>query len=297
MFLAKNSIKENIKNAKAYNDLGNNLSTYNTMRGGKKGFKGFVFEEMHATTASVNGQATKVVGNNGISDFKITLKNGKVVDGQAKIGYRTKSINWDSYKNQIIVTDKGNKSLISRAKKAGLDVIESPIPSKKAQTLGNWMQIETKFTGRKNAKIVPKVYATGKIANQCHQAGISLSKSESVFGAGFSIGSNVVNVIDGDKTLKHATFDIAKDTAIATGTGYIVGAATTAIASTSAIAGVTTAATTAIAGTSVGTTVIGGVAAATSAVAATPVIVTGVVAGAGYSVGKKILDKQDSNND
>jgi len=45
--LAKESINTSIKNAGVYNKLAENLSKYNTNKGGTR-FKGFVFENIHA---------------------------------------------------------------------------------------------------------------------------------------------------------------------------------------------------------------------------------------------------------
>lgn len=298
--LSKTKIKENIGKCKEYTELGKSLSEYNTMRGGKKGFKGYVFEELHATDATINGQVTKVISNNGIADFKIMSNSGKVIDGQAKIGYRTKSINWDNYKNQTIIVDKGNNQLLNRAKKAGLDVVESNVSEKQAKSLASKMQIESKITGRKNAVLVPRMYSTKQVIKQCHKSGISSAKSGSTFGGGYSIGTNIVDVIDGEKTVLEAAADVTKDTAIAAGTAYIAGAATTAIASTSigtSAIGVASAATSAITSTAIGASVIGAVGATSAVVSSAPAIVTGVGIGIGCSVSKKILDKNGNENE
>jgi len=94
------------------------------------------------------------------------------------------------------------------------------------------MKLESKITGNKNATIVPKMHSTGQIAKQCHKSGINSAKSGAAFGAGFSIGSNVIGLIDGEKEFEEVAVDIAKDTVIAAGTSYAIGAAGTAIAST-----------------------------------------------------------------
>lgn len=289
--LAKESINNSIKNAGVYNKLAENLSKYNTNRGGAN-FKGFVFEDMHAANATVNGQLTEVIANNGIADFKIISPNGKVSYGQAKVNCKTSSIDWSAYKDQTIVIDKGNQTLINRAKKAGCNVIESNISEKEAQALAKGMKLESKITGNTNSVVVPKMHSAGKIANQCHSSGVSAAKNGAAFGAGFSIGSNIVELIDGEKEFDEVAVDIAKDTVVAAGTSYVVGAATTAIASTSvgaaAIGSATaaaTAATSAVAGTAVGGAAIGAATAAGAAVtgaatAATTAVASTAVGGA-----------------
>ena len=192
--LAKENINTSIKNIGVYNKLCENLSKYNTKRGGKN-FKGYVFEELHAADATINGQITEVIGNNGSADFKMIGKDGKVSYGQAKVNYKKNknSVKWDKYKDQTIVVDKGNEVLKNSAQKAGCkEVIESNISEKEAISLAKKMQLESKVTGKTNATIAPKLHATGKIAKQCHSAGVKSAKSGAVFGAGFSIGSNIV---------------------------------------------------------------------------------------------------------
>ncbi|HHQ5621068.1 TPA: hypothetical protein ACSRFI_004076 [Clostridioides difficile] len=318
--LANESINTSIKNAGVYNQLAENLSKYNTNRGGAN-FKGFVFEDMHAANATVNGQLTEVIANNGIADFKIISPDGKVSYGQAKVNCKTSSIDWSAYKDQTIVIDKGNQTLINRAKKAGCNVIESNISEKEAQALAKSMKLESKITGKTNATIVPKMHYSGQIAKQCHNSGINAAKNGAAFGSGFSIGSNLVELIDGEKELGEVAVDIAKDTVVAAGTSYVVGAATTAIASTSvgataigvattattavtgaitstaagaaaatAVTGAATAVTGAITSTAVGAA-IAGTAVGTAAIAAAPVVAAGAVIGGVFTLGKKIFGK------
>ncbi|HBF3732688.1 TPA: hypothetical protein KOD53_003781, partial [Clostridioides difficile] len=315
--LANESINTSIKNAGVYNQLAENLSKYNTNRGGAN-FKGFVFEDMHAANATVNGQLTEVIANNGIADFKIISPDGKVSYGQAKVNCKTSSIDWSAYKDQTIVIDKGNQTLINRAKKAGCNVIESNISEKEAQALAKSMKLESKITGKTNATIVPKMHSAGQIAKQCHNSGINAAKNGAAFGSGFSIGSNLVELIDGEKELGEVAVDIAKDTVVAAGTSYVVGAATTAIASTSvgataigvattavtgaitstaagaaaatAVTGAATAVTGAITSTAVGAA-IAGTAVGTAAIAAAPVVAAGAVIGGVFTLGKKIFGK------
>ena len=323
--LAKEVINTNIKNAGVYNQLSKNLSKYNTSRGGTN-FKGFVFEEMHAADATINGQVTEVIANNGPADFIIKNPNGKVVHGQAKVGYENTSINWSKYQDQTIVVDKGNTKLINQAKKAGNEVIESNISKREAERLAKNMQLESKITKNTNSTIVPKIHSAGKIAKQCHSSGVSAAKSGAAFSSGFSIGSNIVELIDGEKEFGEVVVDIAKDTVVAAGTSYVVGAASTAIgaaataattavastavggaaigaatAATTAIAGTATAATTAVASTAIGgaaigaataaTTAIAGTAVGAAAIAAAPVVAAGAVIGGVFTLGKKIFGK------
>ena len=149
---SKEAIIEGIKNAGLYEKLADNLSNLNTMRGGAKGFKGFVFEELHATNASVSGNATTVINNNGIADLQIISAKGKISYAQVKAGYNGLSVDFTPYKGQTIVIDKGNEALISQAKKAGLKVVESDVPLEEASKLAKQMQLESKITGKITGK-------------------------------------------------------------------------------------------------------------------------------------------------
>lgn len=316
---------EGIKNAGIYDKLAKNLSSYNTLRGGSAGFKGFVFEEMHAANATLKGKATEVIANNGLADFRILNPDGTYSFGQAKVGYNSGTIDWSAYKGQEIVIDKGNTKLIESARKAGMKVVESDISGQDAQSLAKTMQFESKISGKSNAPITANLHSY-------HQAGINSAKSGAAFGAGFSIGSNIVDVATGDSSVGEASATIAKDTATAAVTSYVVGAGTTALANTTiggavisgataagaALAGTSVGAATiaagiavsgaatvvggAIASTAVGATVIGGATAAATVlgttaigatiVAAAPLVAAGAVIGGIFKIGKKVFGRR-----
>ncbi|MEK4078973.1 hypothetical protein [Solibacillus sp. FSL K6-1126] len=278
------------KNAGIYDKLYTNLAKYNTMRGGTGGFKGFVFEELHAAKATISGTPTKVLSNNSIADFLIINSDGTKVLGQAKAGYKNTYIDFTKYQGQTMVVDKGNTQLIQRAKSAGLELIESDVSLNQTTRLADIMKLESKILGTSNAKITSKIYSL-------NQAGLSSARTGGAAGAGFSIGTNIVEVFSGDKDLSEAGVAITRDTAVATASSYAIGA----LASTSVGAVVTgtvaTAATTV--GTAIGSTAIGSsimvgagtiAGVATTATAAATTAATGVVtaaatAAAGTAIG------------
>ena len=245
---ASKVIVDGINNAGIYDKLAKNLANYNTMRGGKAGFKGYVFEDLHAAKATLGGIPTEVIGNNGPFDFKILNSDGTYSWGQAKVGYSSTNINWSDYKGQKIVIDKGNTQLIENARKAGMDVIESSVSEADAKNLAKAMQFEGKINGSKRAPIISNAYSY-------HQAGLNSAKTGAAFGAGFSIGANIVDLATGEKSIGEAGIAIAKDTATAAVGSYVVGAGTAVVANTAvggAIISGATAAGTAIAGTTMG---------------------------------------------
>ena len=292
---SKEAILDGIKNAGLHDKLADNLSKLNTMRGGEKGFKGFVFEELHASKATINGSKTAVINNNGIADLKIISAKGKVTYAQVKAGYKGQSVDFTKYKGQTVVIDNGNASLIRQAKKAGLKVVESDVTLEETAKLSKQMQIEgkitSKLTGKKSSVVVPKVQSTVCIAKEAHNVGIKTAKTGAQFGAGFSLGSNVVEVLSGDKDIDEAVVDIAKDTAISAGVGYAAGAAATVAGNTAAGAAVASLAGTAT--TAVTSTAVGGAVVAAGTTAATTIGGLGTAAvtstlAAGTTVGSAV---------
>ncbi|BCG58757.1 hypothetical protein [Paenibacillus sp. URB8-2] len=264
------------KNAGVYNTLSKNLALLNTNRGGTN-FKGFVFEHLHATNATVSRTPTTVIADNGIADFIIVQKDGTKVLGQAKAGYQNTGIDFQKYKGQTIVVDKGNTQLIKRAQATGLDVIESDISLKQCKSLSNIMKLESQILRTSNASLTSKLYAL-------NQAGVASAKVGSAAGAGFSIGSNIVDVFSGDKNLNEATKAVARDTAIATASSYAIGVAAATPLGT-AISGTVASTGAAIAGTSVGGAVVAGAGALTGLVTTATTAVTGAVASSAVGVG------------
>lgn len=280
------AMQEAVRAADISSRFANGLENLNTARGGQKGLFGFVGEEMQAADASINGKMTYVINNNGAADLVYVGKNGHKYYQQVKLGYEKnfgQKINFAEYKGQTIVVDKGNPSFAkikAEGAKHGVKVIEGNITKSEAQELARYMQQETAITGAKKAVIVPKVAAA-------HKAGLSTAKAGALYGAGFSMGSNLVDVACGDKEIGEA----AKDTAVSYAAGYALGAAGSAVASTSAgaamISGVS-AAGTAVTSTTVGAALASGATAAGATVAGAGAAATGAVVGSVAAAGSAI---------
>lgn len=275
----------------AYDTLCNELSQLNTMRGGVKGFKGFVGEHMQAANATANGRFTRVVNNNGPIDLIFEGKNGHSYPQQLKIGYKPNQIDFSKYKGQEVIVDKGNpylRELQAEGARHGVKVIEGTVTEAEAKWWADAMQLESKITGNKTSYIVPRVQNVANNLSVMHEAGKQVGKSGALYGAGFSIGSNIVNMMRGKVTAGEAAVNVARDTAVSYGVGYATGAVGSAVARTAAGKVVSSAlgsATSAISSTAVGgaltsaTAAIGGV--ATSATAGA----IGAVGSAGAAVG------------
>ena len=221
----------------AYDTLCNELSQLNTMRGGVKGFKGFVGEHMQAANATANGRFTRVVNNNGPIDLIFEGKNAHKYPQQLKIGYKPGQIDFSKYKGQAVIVDKGNpylRELQAEGARHGVKVIEGTVTEAEAKWWADAMQLESKITGNKTSYIVPRVQNVANNLSVMHEAGKQTGKSGALYGAGFSIGSNIVNMMRGKVTAGEAAVNVARDTAVSYGVGYATGAVGSAVARTAA---------------------------------------------------------------
>ena len=279
----------------AYDMLCENLSQLNTMRGGVNGFKGFVGEQMQAANATAAGRATRVVNNNGPIDLIFDGKNGHKYPQQLKIGYKPGQIDFAKYKGQKVIVDKGNpylRELQAEGARHGVKVIEGTVTEAEAKWWADAMQLETKITGGKTSVIVPKVQWAANNLSAMHEAGLQTAKSGALYGAGFSVGKNIVAMMRGDVSAGEAVGNVVIDTAVSGGVGYATGAVGSAIARTAvgrAAASALGSATTAISGTAVGGAVTGAVGSATAAIGGLATTATagavGAVGTAGAAVG------------
>ena len=130
------TIKRAAKGINAFSEAGNKLGQLNTMRGGARGFKGFVGENMEAAESTALGRKTNVLNNNGIADLKHIKTNGISELKQMKLGYKPGQIDFVKYKGQTIVIDKGNpyfKVFKAEGAKHGVKVVEGHIYAQEAK--------------------------------------------------------------------------------------------------------------------------------------------------------------------
>lgn len=264
-----------MRNAGIYSEMSSRLGAYNTMRGGVKGYGGFVFEEMHAADAAVKGTNIEVLSNNGIADFIVKDSAGHETFVQAKAGYKPHQIDWKKYEGQTIVVDKGNTALANEARAAGLQVQESGVFKKQADAVARAQQWESRVTGKTTAPI------TGTAVG-AHNAGLASAKLAARVGVSMNMGENIYDVLAGNKEFEEAAADVIVDGAVMVGGAYlgtaaitVAGTAATALAGTAAGAAVTGAVSSAVA--AVGSTAVGGAVlagAGTVATAATSAVAT-----------------------
>lgn len=265
-----------------------NISELNVNRGN---IKGFIFENLHAQELnyelSEKGLKAIVLDNNGIADIEIIdIKTGKLVTKlQAKCGYEklTSVKDLKKYTDQILIINKDAKNFAELLEKNGIPYQKSNITNEEVSKIANNMKKEGSYLNTKNAKLTSSAYQTKEVLKNCHTSGVNAAKSGACFGAGVSMGSNMVDVIYGDKELNEAAVDIAKDTVIAGAAGYVAGAAGSAIAST-AVGGAAIGAATTIGTTIAGTTIGGAVVGAATSAGAT-IATGGAVAGTALAAG------------
>lgn len=260
------------------NETFENISKLDVNRGNLKGFlfENRVSEELNSKLLDKGFKAV-VLDDNGIADIAIVdMKSGKVVKRiQAKCGYEGQSVkDFTRYVDdgQTLVinndADKFGRSLDNR----GIKYEKSSVTDREVSRMADAMKKEGKLLNSKNAKLTSYAYKTKEVVKNCHTTGVSAAKSGACFGAGMSLGSNIVDVFSGDKSLDEATVDIAKDTVVAGATSYVTGAAT------------------AVGATTVGGAIVAGTAAVGAvAVAAAPVVAVGAAVGVVWSLGRKLF--------
>lgn len=268
------SIKINAsKNLNAL-ETGKNLAKLNVNRGN---LKGFVFEHRAAEELNnlyLGNKKAVVIDNNSLFDIKI-MKNGKTVNKiQAKCGYENSITDLTKYKQKTskILINNDAVNLEKTAKIQGIKYEKSPVTNKEVSKLSNTMKLESKITNSKNAPITSSINQGVKIAKNCHNAGVNGAKLGALGGAGFSLGSNLVDVAKGNKDIKEAAEDVLVDTAISAGVGYAMGAVGTGV-------------TTAMSGTALGATVGAATTAVTTSAVGTAVIGAATATGAAISTG------------
>ena len=291
----KKVIMSAIRKAGLYDKMCDGLSKLNTMRVDVKVVKGFIAESMQTTESTISRKTTNVLNNNGIADLEYIGKNGHCYYQHVKIGYKPRQIDFAKYKDQIVIVDKGNpylKQLQLEGKKHGVKVTEGHITNQEAKQLAEQMQMETSITGKSTSSVVSTGVKAGKITTVSHEAGMQSMRTGAQNGFGFSLGSNLVDVLNGDKTVGDAAKDVVKDTATASAVNYTVGAAGTAIGSTSVgatVMGTVGSVGSAVTGTSVGGAVVGASSAATAAIgsvgSAAATTVVGTVGAVGSAAG------------
>jgi len=222
---------------KALKNVENELSTLNLNRGGQQTY-GFVFEDLHASYQNIenmkihNNEVVYVLDDNGIADFKIVDANGNISYQQAKAGYHGSNqykITKEKYGDQVLVVDKGNKELLERAEKIGIQSKESAISKEEAERITEVMKSEGKLRGKEGlsntAPVTSKLYALSQQIQAAHVAGLDSAKGAAALAAGMSFGKNFYMYMEGNTDLQELAFDTAKDTVSAGISGYAVGAA------------------------------------------------------------------------
>ena len=274
--------------------LCDNLTELNTMRGGEKGFKGYVAEPFVAHDECLSGKDTIVVNDNGPADLLTMGKNGHIYRKQVKFSASDGKVDFEKYQNQTVIVnnDRSNfKELVNKGKAARVKVVRSNVAEKDVKPVADAMQLETKITQQQNSYVIPKVVQAKEVATALHKAGMASAKTGAIFGSGFSLGKNAVKVLSGEKDMSEAVEDVAKDTVVAGAVGYGTGVVGTAIASTSAgaaVAGALSSAGAAISGTAVGGAAVGAGTAAIGAIGSAGVATVGSAVGAVGAVGGAI---------
>lgn len=287
---AKNqdTIRQAAAGVAGWGHTGDGLAALNTCRGGGKGVKGYVAEQLEAAHQTAAGRMMEVVNDNSLTDLYFIGKNGHRYPVQLKCGYTPSQIPYWKYPGHTLAVNADHpqfSAICREAEKYGVKVTRAMTTDRESQLVTAGMRAEGALNGTKHAPVVSRTYAAVRQAGEIHKAGMAGLQKGSISGAAFSLGSNTVDVLKGKKSLGEAVVDVGVDTIKSGAVGYGVSAAVSAVGSTTAgsaalgaVSGAAGAVSSAVAGTAVGG-VVSTVAGAAAGTAAT--ISTGVAAGLG----------------
>ena len=228
-FMTKENIKTGSEMNKIASQAWDNIGHLNTQRGG---LNGFIFEEQLAKEMNYKFIGTdlkaRVIDDNGIVDILVeNIKTGEVVEKiQAKCGYETISksnveeLARYSKDGQKIVINKDAQKFSQKLDESNIKYEKSNITNKEVTKTAKAMKNETRLTNKKHGKFVATTGKTKEILKNSHINGVNAAKKGAAFGAGISIGNNIVELACGDKEFDEAVMDIGKDTIKAGVSGY-----------------------------------------------------------------------------
>lgn len=271
--IKENVLKAGIKDKKVVDKMVKLISKLNVNRGGENGFGGFVAEHIQAERATINGNPTKVIDDNGIADLVVKNRKQSPILQQLKVGYDNGNIDIARYKGQEVLINSDHPKLdklIYKGAQEKIKVSPALVTKKETNLLANTMQFEGKFTGSNTSKIATKAFGEVEKVRIAGNVGLKATGAAAALGGGFSLGENIVKVAKGEKNISEAAKDVAVDTAVSGVVGYGAGVVATALADTAVGSAVITGAAAvegAVAGTTVGAALVTGATTTTAAIA------------------------------
>ena len=194
----------------------------------------------------VDGQGQEIAGSGSQMKF---LKSGVDGDGDRTfqvIDNLAKDKKWDRYDTVVDIPKEDYEDALKYADKQADKLSRQAEHARKQgkEELAKKLEEEadgfqkakerirksdTKKPDAMAARKNPKLFTAKEVLKDSHQAGLQAAGGAALFAGAFSIGKNIIEVLEGEKSLEEAAVEVGETTAEAGLTAYGVGAAGTAL--------------------------------------------------------------------
>ena len=198
--------------AKVGKSLEKELAAQDLDLAAQNGLKNFIREQIEATLQDGQTRHVQVMDEDALADL-IIEKGAKYVDVKCE-SYIGKD-NWSLCKDLGVIyinDDQADKFEAMKAKaiEHGIKRVESTVSKAvNCEELSAVMHLESKITGNPAAVFFPHAYTKAQATKLVRFSGVASAKAWAQVGGAVALGSNFVDVITGEKTVKEAAKDVA----------------------------------------------------------------------------------------
>jgi len=211
-----NAVEEVVKlskeAAKVGKSLEQELAAQDFDLAAKNGLKNFIREQIEATQSDGQTRHVQVMDEDALADL-IIEKGAQYVDVKCE-SYIGKD-NWSLCKDLGVIYINGDQpdrfeAMKAKAVEHGIKRIESTVSKAvHCEELSAVMHLESKITGNPAAVFFPHAYTKAQATKLVRLSGVASAKAWAQVGGAVALGSNFVDVITGEKTVKQAAKDVA----------------------------------------------------------------------------------------
>lgn len=211
-----NAVEEVVKLSKQAAQVGkrleNELAAQDFDIAAQNGLKNFIREQIEATLQDGQTRHVQVMDEDALADL-IIEKGAKYVDVKCK-SYIGKD-NWSLCKDLGVIYINGDQpdrfeAMKAKAIEHGIKRVESTVSKAvHCEELSAVMHLESKITGNPAAVFFPHAYNKAQATKLVRLSGVASAKAWAQVGGAVALGSNFVDVITGEKTVKEAAKDVA----------------------------------------------------------------------------------------
>ena len=212
------AVEEVVRLSKEAEMLGKQLEAEITAQNAdsaQDGLKMFIRSQIEASMSDGLTRHVQIVDEDTLADLIIEKGLEHV---EVKCEYRLGKENWQFCKDLGVLYVNSDQTDIEavkeRAMAFGVKKIENTLSKAvQCEELTNLMQVESKITGNPAAIFFPHAYNKAQAIKLIQINGAVSAKAWAKVGGAVAIGSNVVSVLTGEKTVKQAAKDMATSAA------------------------------------------------------------------------------------